>query len=88
MNLQKAGRNPKNSYSLLEVARRLDELELTLYVKEFVMCYYTDGTQEYKYSPVVQGEPVTFTLHFQPLLASYMILQSAVCICRIALISC
>ena len=37
---KKTGRNPKNSYSLPEAARGLNELELTLYVKEFVMYYY------------------------------------------------
>ena len=52
----------QNQNPLPEAARGLDELELTLYVKEFVMYYYTDGTQEYTYSPVVQGEPVTFTI--------------------------
>ena len=52
----------QNQDPLPEAARGLDELELTLYVKEFVMYYYTDGMQEYTYSPVVQGEPVTFTI--------------------------
>ena len=40
---QKTGRNSKNSYSLPEAARGLNELELTLYVKEFVMYYYLVG---------------------------------------------
>ena len=52
----------QNQNPLPEAARELDELELTLYVKEFVMYYYTDGVQEYTYCPVVQGEPVTFTI--------------------------
>ena len=52
----------QNQNPLPEAARGLDELELTLYVKEFVMYYYTDGVQEYTYSPVVKGEPVTFTI--------------------------
>ena len=52
----------QNQDPLPEAARGLDELELTLYVKEFVMYYYTDGSQEYTYCPVVEGEPVTFTI--------------------------
>ena len=52
----------QNQNELPEVARNQDALELTLYVKEYIMYYYTDGSLEYSYSPVVEGEPVTFTI--------------------------
>ena len=52
----------QNQNELPEAARNQDSLELTLYVKEYVMYYYKDGTLEYSYSPVVEGEPVTFTI--------------------------
>ena len=52
----------QNQNPLPEALRDRDELELSLYVKEGVMYYYKDGALEYTYCPVVQGEPVTFTI--------------------------
>ena len=52
----------QNQGPLPEAARGLDALEVTFYIKEGTMYYYKDGVQEYTYCPVVQGEPVTFTI--------------------------
>lgn len=49
INLPKNGEESQVLILPPEAARGLDELELTLYVKEFVMYYYTDGTQEYTF---------------------------------------
>ena len=52
----------QNQNPLPEALRDRDALELSLYVKEGAMYYYKDGACEYYYCPVVQGEPVTFTI--------------------------